>query len=284
MYTRWCVPIDEHETRQFYITAFWPGSERTRRFTEKVRWPITFRFINHRNFGMQDADFLANTRYDRIERFSQFDVETVAWRRFSPHGAVRPPRPDPQGGARRRVRRCWDAESANGTRGPSPLPTMDYESRARDAGVDLDMELTSVGSYEFAFRRRPAHRRRLDRLGGRPRRIRAGWATISMSLSASRPHVEPAGRPRFRPPDPRFTEPRCRPRAPDGLRQERAGLRQPAAGDERRQRPHVGGVRDAGRHARSAIGLPELPLGASVRSTASSTSPGSSGSYTIFRS
>ena len=31
---------------------------------------------------MQDADFLANTRYDRIERFSQFDVETVAWRRF----------------------------------------------------------------------------------------------------------------------------------------------------------------------------------------------------------
>jgi nitrite reductase/ring-hydroxylating ferredoxin subunit len=82
MYTRWCVPIDEHETRQFYITAFWPGSERTRRFTEKIRWPITFRFINHRNFGMQDADFLANTRYDRIERFSQFDVETVAWRRF----------------------------------------------------------------------------------------------------------------------------------------------------------------------------------------------------------
>ena len=31
---------------------------------------------------MQDAVFLANTRYDRIERFSQFDVETVAWRRF----------------------------------------------------------------------------------------------------------------------------------------------------------------------------------------------------------
>ena len=82
MYTRWCVPIDEHETRQFYITAFWPSSQRTRRFTEKIRWPITFRFINHRNFGMQDADFLANTRYDRIERFSQFDVETVAWRRF----------------------------------------------------------------------------------------------------------------------------------------------------------------------------------------------------------
>ena len=82
MYTRWCVPIDEHETRQFYITAFWPERATTRAFTKKVRWPITFRFINHRNFGLQDAVFLANTRYDRIERFSQFDVETVAWRRF----------------------------------------------------------------------------------------------------------------------------------------------------------------------------------------------------------
>ena len=28
---------------------------------------------------------------------------------------------------------------------------MDFEARARDAGVDLDMELTSVGSYEFAI-------------------------------------------------------------------------------------------------------------------------------------
>jgi nitrite reductase/ring-hydroxylating ferredoxin subunit len=82
MYTRWCVPIDEHETRQFYITAFWPDRRANRLFTKKIRWPITFRFINHRNFGMQDAEFLANTRYDLIERFSPFDVETVAWRRF----------------------------------------------------------------------------------------------------------------------------------------------------------------------------------------------------------
>lgn len=82
MYTRWCVPVDETSTRQFYITSFWPKTRAARFFTKKIRWPITFRLINHRNFGMQDAAFLANTRYDLQERFSPFDIETVAWRRF----------------------------------------------------------------------------------------------------------------------------------------------------------------------------------------------------------
>jgi nitrite reductase/ring-hydroxylating ferredoxin subunit len=82
MYTRWCIPIDESSSRQFYITSFWPESAAARLFTEKIRWPITFRLINHRNFGLQDAAFLAHTRYDLRERFSPFDVETIAWRKF----------------------------------------------------------------------------------------------------------------------------------------------------------------------------------------------------------
>ena len=39
---------------------------------------------------------------------------------------------------------------------------------------------------------------------------------------------------------------------------------------------------DAGRHARSAIGLPELPLGASVEIDSIFHLAGSAGSYTIF--
>ncbi len=83
VYTRWCVPIDEGSTRQFYLTAFWPESRAARLFLRWFRYPITFRFINHRNFGMQDGRILARLRYDRPERFSAFDIETVGWRRFA---------------------------------------------------------------------------------------------------------------------------------------------------------------------------------------------------------
>ena len=81
-YTRWCVPVDENLTRQFYLDAFWPESKLQEWFLRAVRWPVTFRWINFRNFGMQDGKIFKELRYDIHERFSPFDVETIAWRRF----------------------------------------------------------------------------------------------------------------------------------------------------------------------------------------------------------
>ena len=129
------------------------------------------------------------------------------------------------------------------------------------------MELTSVGSYEFAI---PVG----DLLivagsiaweGDRGWRIRAGWVTISMSLSASRALAEPARR---------SSLPSTRPSVHCNrvVRLVRLTGYVRSAPDFGNQPQVMNGASDlmlevfgdAGRHARSAIGLPELPLGASV--------------------
>jgi hypothetical protein len=79
LYTRWCVPIDEHTTRKFYIHAARPGSELGRLF-ERLQHPFRWRLLNYRNFAPQDDRVVSNTAYDQPERFSPFDVETIGWR------------------------------------------------------------------------------------------------------------------------------------------------------------------------------------------------------------
>ncbi len=143
---------------------------------------------------------------------------------------------------------------------------MDFESRARDAGVDLDMELTSVGSYEFAIPvgdllivagsiawegDRAAYPGRLgDELdvavGQQSARGAGGTILASVhqtlgSLNRVARLVRLTGYVRS---------------APDFGNQPQV---MNGASDLMLE---VFG--DAGRHARSAIGLPELPLGASV--------------------
>jgi nitrite reductase/ring-hydroxylating ferredoxin subunit len=82
MYTRWCVPIDDKTTREYYLYAIRPKNRVQERW-ERLRYQITLRLLNYRNFGMQDGRVLEKTRYDAPERFSPFDVETIGWRRLA---------------------------------------------------------------------------------------------------------------------------------------------------------------------------------------------------------
>jgi phenylpropionate dioxygenase-like ring-hydroxylating dioxygenase large terminal subunit len=79
IYTRWCVPIDENTTREFYLHATRPAGELAR-LRQRLTFPIRHRWLAYRNFGLQDGAVLADTPYDRPERFSQTDVETIGWR------------------------------------------------------------------------------------------------------------------------------------------------------------------------------------------------------------
>jgi hypothetical protein len=82
IYTRWCVPVDENTTREFYFYATRPKSGRER-LLERVKYPIAQKLFRNRNLGFQDGKILERTRYDLPERFSAFDVETIGWRRLA---------------------------------------------------------------------------------------------------------------------------------------------------------------------------------------------------------
>jgi phenylpropionate dioxygenase-like ring-hydroxylating dioxygenase large terminal subunit len=82
MYTRWCVPIDEVTTKEFYMWAVRPKSG-AQRFWERCKYPIAQKLLRHRNLGFQDGHILEQLRFDLPERFSQYDVETMGWRRLA---------------------------------------------------------------------------------------------------------------------------------------------------------------------------------------------------------
>jgi phenylpropionate dioxygenase-like ring-hydroxylating dioxygenase large terminal subunit len=82
MYTRWCVPIDATTTKEFYLWAVRPRN-RAARLWERIKYPLNQRALRHRNIGYQDGDVLAELRFDLPETFSQYDVETMGWRRLA---------------------------------------------------------------------------------------------------------------------------------------------------------------------------------------------------------
>jgi hypothetical protein len=82
LYTRWCVPIDEQTTREFYFHACRIPSA-WGRLAERVKFPLVNRLLYYRDFGYQDGRVISQTRYDLPERFSSFDVETIGWRRLA---------------------------------------------------------------------------------------------------------------------------------------------------------------------------------------------------------
>ncbi len=79
LYTRWCVPIDERTTRKFYFHAARPRTALARLY-ERLQHPIRWRWLNYRQFAPQDDRVVSQTPYDKPERFSPFDVETIGWR------------------------------------------------------------------------------------------------------------------------------------------------------------------------------------------------------------
>jgi phenylpropionate dioxygenase-like ring-hydroxylating dioxygenase large terminal subunit len=82
MYTRWCVPIDKNTTKLFYMWACRPRN-RVARAWERIKYPLNQKLLRHRNLGFQDGHILEELRFDLPERFSQYDVETIGWRRLA---------------------------------------------------------------------------------------------------------------------------------------------------------------------------------------------------------
>ena len=143
---------------------------------------------------------------------------------------------------------------------------MDFEARARDAGVDLDIALAAVGSYEFAIPvrnllivagsiawdgARAAYPGRLGDdldISAGQRSARGAGATILASVHQTLGSLNRVSR----------------------LVRLTGYVRSaPDFGDQPQVMNGASDLMlevfgDAGRHARSAIGLPELPLGASV--------------------
>src|SRR4030095_7946781 len=74
-------------TREFYFLATRPH-RRWDRFRDWATFPLYYRLMQYRNFGFQDARVLGNTSYDKTERFSEFDVETIGWRSLAILSAI----------------------------------------------------------------------------------------------------------------------------------------------------------------------------------------------------
>jgi hypothetical protein len=82
LFTRWCVPIDLTTTREFYLWATRPKTKRAELW-EQVTYPFVQRFLRNRNLGLQDGRVLARVPFDAPERLTQFDLETIGWRRLA---------------------------------------------------------------------------------------------------------------------------------------------------------------------------------------------------------
>ena len=83
LYTRWCVPIDRDTTPPVYFYAVRPRSRRELAFIRHVKNPITWRCYTREISHCRTAVYSMTRAFDAPERFSSFDVETVAWRRLA---------------------------------------------------------------------------------------------------------------------------------------------------------------------------------------------------------
>ena len=82
LYTRWAVPVDGiHRTGVLLLRGKTPDGARSMVGGGEV--PPLQKLLRNRNLGFQDGVVLEETRDDTPERYSAFDVETVAWRRLA---------------------------------------------------------------------------------------------------------------------------------------------------------------------------------------------------------
>ena len=83
LYTRWCVPIDRDTTPPVLLLRGAPAEPPGARLHPPREEPHHVAMGQTRNLGLQETYPLHDTRFDAPERFSSFDVETVAWRRLA---------------------------------------------------------------------------------------------------------------------------------------------------------------------------------------------------------
>ena len=81
LYTRMCVPVEEHRTRVWYYHCTRPKSA-IGRLWERVTYAVLHRWIIEYNFSRQDERVMINQRYDTPEKLSSTDAEVIQWRRL----------------------------------------------------------------------------------------------------------------------------------------------------------------------------------------------------------
>ncbi len=81
MYSRWAVPVNENETRMFYFHSArrptWFG-----RLHERLQWRLFHNWAMNKNFSEQDSPGAIELYYDRPERLSVSDQQTIEWRKM----------------------------------------------------------------------------------------------------------------------------------------------------------------------------------------------------------
>ena len=81
LYTRMCVPVEEHLTRVWYYHCTRPRSA-ARRLWDRLMYATLRRWIIEYSFSRQDEAVMLNQRYDTPEKLSGTDAEVIQWRRL----------------------------------------------------------------------------------------------------------------------------------------------------------------------------------------------------------
>ena len=81
LYTRMCVPVEEHLTRVWYYHTTRPRSA-ARRLWDRLMYATVRRWIIEYNFSRQDEAVMLHQRYDTPEKLSGTDAEVIQWRRL----------------------------------------------------------------------------------------------------------------------------------------------------------------------------------------------------------
>ena len=81
LYTRWAVPVDKDNIRLFYFHAAKPGNLLGRIY-EKLNYHLWHDWNMNFNFSGQDGRQMIHQYYDRPEKLSATDVQTIEWRKL----------------------------------------------------------------------------------------------------------------------------------------------------------------------------------------------------------
>jgi phenylpropionate dioxygenase-like ring-hydroxylating dioxygenase large terminal subunit len=81
LYTRMCVPVEEHLTRVWYYHCTRPKTELGRAW-DRFIYHAFRRWIIEYNFSRQDEKVMVNQRFDTPEKLSGTDAEVIQWRRL----------------------------------------------------------------------------------------------------------------------------------------------------------------------------------------------------------
>jgi phenylpropionate dioxygenase-like ring-hydroxylating dioxygenase large terminal subunit len=81
LYTRMCVPVEEHLTRVWYYHCLRPKGA-VRRAWQRFLYAALHRWIIEYNFSRQDERVMVHQRYDTPEKLSGTDAEVIQWRRL----------------------------------------------------------------------------------------------------------------------------------------------------------------------------------------------------------